>query len=448
VKIVIVNAFERGNRGDAALLSVAIQQLQEAFPGARLQITGFEEPGSRPEFDGVPNLGSVRRHVGDEHVGRSTRIARKLLALGLGATAAAPGGARLVRAVARLLPGEMRAEVGALADADLVVSLGGGYLNGKADLASDQSIAFLLLPLWLAQRFGVPTALAPQSFGPFPTPRQRAMIRRVVGDADCVVAREAISVARLEEAGVPTERVLRGVDCAFAFRSHSTRDWRAELGIPADDRLVLVTARQFLDPEAQTAYEAAMTAVCAHMLRRPGTRVVIVPQVTCAFQADDDRIVNRRIAAPLDDPRLIVLDDDRVDHHDILALYGAADFILGTRFHSVIFGLTAGVPCAAIEYDHKTRGIMEDLGLARWVVRMSEARADSLVELVDRLFLEGEQYRRYLADVRAADAARTAEFVEQLRALVPGRPSGPTEQEPSGRPAAAGSGSASSGARR
>lgn len=419
MKIVVVNAFARGNRGDAALLSVAIQQLQRAYPGAEIAIAGFEEPGEWPEFDGIPNLGSIRRYVGDEQAGRAARISRKVLAAALALIAAVPGGGAPLRALAGALPREMRAELRALAGADLVLSLGGGYLNGRADFASDLSIGFLLLPLWLAGRFGVPVVLAPQSYGPFPTRVQRAMTRRVLGASRRVVAREAISVARLAEAGVPSANLVRGVDSAFAFRSRSQRAWRSELGIAPEATVVLVTARQFLEPSAQSVYEEAMAVAVRHLLGRDGCHVVLVPQVTCTFQADDDRIVNRRIAAAVEGPGLHVLDDELIDHHDVFALYASADLILGTRFHSVIFGLVAGVPCAAIEYDHKTRGIMEDLGLGEWVVRMADARPQVLTELVDRLAAGAGAYREHLRDVLPGYSARAEEFTDLLRADVP-----------------------------
>jgi polysaccharide pyruvyl transferase WcaK-like protein len=415
MKIVIVNAFERGNRGDAALLSVAIAQVREAFPGVRVAIAGFERPEDRPEFDGTPNLGSVRRYVGDESAGRIARISRKAAALGLAAVAALPGAARPVRLLARLLPGEMRAEITALADADLVLSLGGGYLNARDDFASDLNIAFLLLPLWLAQRFKVPVVLGPQSFGPFPRRRQQAMIRRVVGAARRTVVREAISVDRLAEAGMPLDRVERGVDSAFAFRGTSRRPWRAELGVPAAAELVLVTARRYLAEPEQTRYEAAMAVTVRHLLDRPDCHVVLVPQVTCAFQGDDDRTVNARIAAAIRHPRLHVLDDAALDHHDVFALYALADAIVGTRFHSVIFGLTAGVPCLAVEYDHKTRGIMRELGLEQWVIRMSEARPESLAALADALMADRDAYRAHLAATLPDYRARAAEFTGLLR---------------------------------
>jgi colanic acid/amylovoran biosynthesis protein len=98
--------------------------------------------------------------------------------------------------------------------------------------------------------------------------------------------------------------------------------------------------------------------------------VVLIPQVTTDYLGDDDRIVERRIAGYCGSSPLRI--DERVDFRDLKGLYSACDLMLGTRFHSVIFALTSMVPCLAIEYEHKTRGIMRDLGLEEWVLPIDE----------------------------------------------------------------------------
>jgi polysaccharide pyruvyl transferase WcaK-like protein len=415
MRILVVDAFERGNRGDAALLSVLLRQGAQAYNGAELAIAGFENPQLWPEFDGVPNLGSIRRYVGEEDISRGRRVLRKLLTLAITLAATTRLSRRLLLAAAGMLPTEVRRELRAVAGADLVVALGGGYLNARDDFASDLSVFFLLLPLWLAQRFGVPVVAAPQSYGPFPRSRQRWMVRQVLSNAEVVVVREDISVRRLHEAGVDPGRLVRGVDSAFAFTSGSARRWRCELDVPTEATLVVVTARQWLAAEAQEGYEGALEAGIQHILGLPDHYVVLVPQVTCAFQEDDDRRVNARIVARIQHPRMRAITDDTFDHHEALALYAEADYIVGTRFHSVIFGLTAGVPCVAIEYDHKTRGIMRDLGLEDWVTGIAEVSPDSLVALIDRLFATRAEYvsrlksrlPRYVADAHDITFIRT-----------------------------------------
>ncbi|MGW7531878.1 polysaccharide pyruvyl transferase family protein [Amycolatopsis sp. NPDC054798] len=408
-RVVVVNAFERGNRGDAALLSVLLDQIRRALPGARISIAGFEHPARWPEFEGAPNLGSIRRYAGEENIPRLRRILRKLSLLPVVAFAAARPPRRLLLAAARLLPAEPRRELNALATADLVVSLGGGYLTGRANFASDLNILFLLLPLWLAQRFGVRVVAGPQSYGPFPRRGQRILVRHVLRRADAVLVREDISRDQLTEIGLPPRLLTRSVDSAFAFETGSDRDWRTTLDLPAHARIATVTARQWLDKAGQLRYEHALAAGVRHLLGR-GYHVVLVPQVTCAFQGDDDRVVNTRLAAGLDHPRLRVLGDDTFDHRDARALYAEAELVIGTRFHSVIFALTAHVPCLAIGYEHKTAGIMRDLGLEQWVIGIGEVRDTTLPTLLDSLIGHREDYRRHLREVLPPYARRARDL--------------------------------------
>ena len=420
MRIVIVNAFERGNRGDAALLSAMVEQVDQAYPGAEIGISGFEDPRRLPEFDGVPNLGSIRRYAGEESVNVVIRHSRKLVAVFLILALKLGLGRTLLRAAKTVLPREVASEFTALANADLVISLGGGYLRGGPDLPSDVSVAFLLLPLWIAQRFGVPVVSAPQSYGPFPTRFQSKAVRRVLSRDTVVSAREDISLNLLAEAGIPAEIMRRDVDSAFAFNCHSERDWRTELRIPVEDTIVLVTARQYLPPKEQAAYEQALAATIEHALRENGVHVILAPQVTCAYREDDDRIVQRRIAVQVPHERLLSIEDDTISHHDVMALYSAADFMVGTRFHSVIFSLLAHVPCIAISYERKGRGIMRDLDLEHWVIDMAAVTPEGLITLYDEMRSDGG-YPAMLGTLIPAYRARAAEFVDVLRAVGSGQ---------------------------
>ena len=201
MRVLIANAYVRENGGDAALLSVCIQQVRAAFPGAQIEISGMESPVVHSTFDGETVIGSVRRFVADLDIPRSRRLIRGAASLaGLGVYLAAP---RPARAFLRgRLRGELAGEVQAAATSDLVVTMGGGYMYARAGLAGYQNLLFVLLPLAIAEREGVPLACAPQSYGPFATGLQRRLVRLVLERAILVLAREEISVEHLTEAGL------------------------------------------------------------------------------------------------------------------------------------------------------------------------------------------------------------------------------------------------------
>ncbi|MEZ0092691.1 polysaccharide pyruvyl transferase family protein [Streptacidiphilus sp. EB129] len=416
MKIVVINAYVRENAGDAALLAVCLRQVGEAFPDGRVQIAGMEDAAVRPDFEGVPNLGSICRYVADGGVPKLRRILRRLVVGSLAVLALL-----MPRPVARLLlallPAEVRREADAVAGADLVVSMGGGYLYARPGLDGYQNVFFVLLPALIAQKAGVPVVFAPQSFGPFPARPQRWLVGRVLRRAVLVLAREDVSVGILADCGVTEPQVRRAVDSGFAFDPPVSTDWRARMGVDPEQPLVGITARRWLAPAAQEGYERALAAT-VDSLHADGVRVVLIPQVSTDYLDDDDRIVERRIAGYCARQPLLI--EDRVDYRDLKGMYRECSLLIGTRFHSVIFSLTSGVPCVAIEYEHKTRGIMADLGLGEWVLPIAEVTHARLWALVSALRADPEQYREAMHQRLPGYIARAERFPELLRAATTG----------------------------
>ncbi|MDH6578063.1 polysaccharide pyruvyl transferase family protein [Kitasatospora sp. MAP5-34] len=414
MNIVVVNAYVRGNAGDAALLSVCLRHIREAFPGARVEVAGMEDATVHPSFEGAANLGSIRRYVADGEVSRLRRIVRRLAAAQIAvAYLVLPVFTRSL--LLRLLPAEARREAAAVLDADLVVSMGGGYLLARPGLDGYQNIFFVLLPVLLAQLTATPVVFAPQSFGPFPARSQRWLVRRTLHRAALVLAREDVSVNELRDCGLPERQIRRAVDAGFAFAPSPSTDWRALLGLDREQPLVGVTARRWLDRAGQDRYERAL-AETIDTIQADGVRVVLIPQVSTDYLGDDDRIVESRIAAHCTSVPLRV--DDRVDYREIKSLYDECTFLIGTRFHSVIFSLTGGVPCIAIEYEHKTRGIMADLGLAEWVLPIAEVTYARLMERVTALQAGEEEYRAVLQQRVPAYVGDAERFPDLLRTAV------------------------------
>lgn len=405
--VLIVNGYVRANGGDAALLAVCVQQVRRAFPTADVFVASMEDPSVVPTYEGAVNIGSIRRYVSDDRRPLRVRLARRMvgLLLGLLYLLLPPGRARLL---GRTVPPEVQQEVKLAAECDIVISMGGGYVHGRGGLAGWQNLYFVLLPILIAQHHRRPTVFAPQSFGPFDGgPLQRRLVRSTLCRAALVVPREDKSVTALLRCGLSRAALPRGVDSAFALQVNASS---ASRRLP--DGAVGITARQWLSPHEQHRYEVAL-ARTIDLLTETGYHPVLVPQVTAAYTADDDRIVERRIAdlcatAPI---RL----DDPLPYDVLFELYGECEFFIGTRFHSVIFALLHRVPCLAIEYEHKTSGIMNDLGLGDWCIPIESASEARLTALTERLLLSRETYLAQLDDVLPDYVSRSQLFVSQLR---------------------------------
>ena len=414
MKVVIVNAYNRHNAGDAALLSALIGQIDAAFAGCDICFAGLENPGEHPEFEGVRNVGSIRRWAGEPSVARHRRVGRKGVAV---AVALAPRRALRwlsARPVDRG-PVEPLSELRAIAQADLVVGLGGGYLNGAASRAGTLNVVFLLLPVFLATRLQRPTVLAPQSYGPFGRWTQVQLVRSCLNRVGRIVVREDTSMAQLRSAGVHDRLLERGVDSAFALAGerHVIAATPDEAGHPR----VGITARAWLPGRGQEAYERSLAAFTDWLHRSRGAVVTLVPQVTSDYGDDDDRRVSRRIASYCSTEPIVI--EEQLDHPTLRAVYRSLDYVVGTRFHSVIFSLTGGTPALAIEYEHKASGIMADLGLAEWVLPMATVTTTALCDRFAALEEARSDYERQMKERLPDYEARARGFVDVLRRSVP-----------------------------
>ena len=413
--VLIVGSYARQNAGDAALLHAMILQVERAFPGCLVEIAGMEDPQLHQDFEGAPNRGSMRRYTAQEGIPRFRRAARKALVLAIGMSwFVAP--ARWYRRPSRWLPAEVRAELAAIERADLLVSLvaAGGYLQGAAQPGLGPQVIYQLLPLILAQRLGTPSVCAPQSYGPFSGRLPTWIVGRTLSRARLVLAREDVSLAELEKLRLPDGVAQRAVDSAFSLeppqQDRAGRAWRASHGVGADDVLVGLTVRRCLPAAQQACLEAELAAFVDLVHEIPGHRMVIFPQATAADQQDDDRIASRIVAGLCRGTTRPILLETEADHRGVASFIGGLDLLVGTRFHSVIFALTARVPCIAIGYEHKTRGIMRDLSLDGWVLPASGLSAARLYHQFGKLEKHRSDYLAHLDHVMPR-------YVERGRAI-------------------------------
>jgi colanic acid/amylovoran biosynthesis protein len=392
-RICIANVYYFANTGDAALLLALIAELRRVFGHPSLVALTMEEvePGETlAEVRLERSLMSLAYHTFGK------RFVKGLYTIWvIGLTMCAVPLWRRTGVLA--LPPGLRKATQSLIDADLVVTVGGGYLRGKKDLATHLGLFLMLHPIWLATMAGVPVMCHSQSIGPFGNRFQRWLTARTLSRVELLAAREDISVDALDEMGLRAPKIIRAADAGFLFETSEEVDVRTVAGLPADARVVGVTVRQWLHGEAQERYEAAVAAACDHMIRSAAAHVVFIPQVTVTELGDDDRIVGHRVADKMVQQQSVRVLDESFSPFEVKALYESLDLLVGTRFHSVIFALTACVPAIAIEYEHKTGGIMAELGLSEWVCDINTVTADQLTERFDALVDAADDYRALLA---------------------------------------------------
>ncbi len=383
MRIVILNTYSWLNKGDAAIVLGTVRAVRTVAPEADITLVSLTPEIDRPHY-AAEHLRVVAGPFGlcyAAHIPagvRGRRFVGEYLAL-LGGLLAS----RLARRpLPRWWPAGLRDLVQAIAEADVAISCGGGFWQDSWGAGVLIHVAQVLAALVA----GVPVVCLGQSVGPFRSARLRALVGHVLRRTDAVVIRESESLATVQAMRIAPERLHLGTDMAFALdrdrpvrRAGALRSGRLRVG---------VTARNWAFPHsldrqaAQRHYEDALVVALDHLLAVHDAEIVFLPQVIGPGN-DDDRLVERGLAARLKRPDRVRVVEDDLAPSELVEMLEGMDMLLATRFHSAIFAMLARVPVVAIAYEHKTTGIMRRMDLGRWIVPIETVSGARLIELIE-----------------------------------------------------------------
>lgn len=402
--IVISHVYSRANKGDAVLASVLVADLKRQYPKAKVTILALQ-PG-KDLFEGVPERASFMSYVLNNSLTPFHKLGRAVIMI-----VATLLWALWYKVTSRQawLPKPLLVAAQAYAKADLIVPVGGGHIRSQKGLLGLCNVPLLLHPLWFGAILGKPTILYSQSIGPFRTRFEEKLAAVTLRRMALIMLREDTSLALLDRLGVRNNTV-RAIDSGFLHATKHKINLRRRYGIAKNKLIVGVTVRAWLDKSGQAAYETAVAKTLDTIVSSTPAHIVFIPQVT-ANKGDDDRTVSRRVFQLMTRQSNATIIENEPDHHEIKALYNDLDLLIGTRFHSVIFSLTSYVPVVAIEYEHKTSGIMRDLGLQAWVIQIEDITAQQLTAKVNQLLAERSPYKAYLRK-------RLPTYIQQARQTI------------------------------
>lgn len=412
-RITISHVYSEDNKGDAALLSVLLSDIKKVYPKAKLTILTLDSVPVHHTFEGVPVKKSFMYYSLNKFRSRPMTLMNTLFVMNATMIWAST---KRIFGISIPLPKRLAEVCRIYENSDLVLPVGGGYLRSqKKGIGSLLNVGQLLHPYIIASLLGKPTILYTQSVGPFASKPEKWLVKRVLNT--CVTAaiiREEVSMKLLKRIGV-TIPLHRSVDSGFAFKPTTKYDLRRKLHISPTQIIFGITARQWLDETQQAKYEQALAETIDYVITKYKAKVVLIPQVTAEFHNDDDRIVHSRIASIVRHSDDVYALNNKLSHGEVKAAYNSLDFLIGTRFHSVIFALTSNVPAIAIEYEHKTGGIMHDLDLDEWVIKMHDVNPAWLKKSVDILVRNSKAYKTHLKSILPAYIRETKQPIHIVK---------------------------------
>lgn len=405
MRLLLVGNHTCGNRGDAAIARGLIQALETELPDAEIVMTS-RYPVSSSYLLNRPIENDLFYDIRFK-AGRAGNLARRALPyLLLAAVEKAPG-------AFALLPQIVRERIAYIQTFDAVIQVGGSFfvdLYGPRQF--ETSFAAILA--------GKPLLVLGHSMGPLGGKKYQRFVRALLTHSRRVTIREPISMELLKKADMPLENVRAGSDTAWlvhqsSFGQAGELPKRSRIGItvrhlaPFDKRL----------NTTQEAYELAIAAMCSRLIDEGYD---IVAGSTCTgidSYNRDDRMIALSIAGRVQNPSHFNVVMDELNDLELGALFSTCDLVVGTRLHSAIIALGAGTPAVALNYEHKSEGIMAQLGLPTLARPISALLDGSLTEHVLSLLRDIDAVRKNSAQAVAAEyrhaTAMISEAVSTIR---------------------------------
>lgn len=307
------------------------------------------------------------------------------------------------------LNGEKKKSFMIISKADAVFLKGGGFIHSFGSMTDPYFMYFSTFHFRLSTSLGKPTFVLPNSIGPLNNRIARRIATKALCGCSLVTVREMITKKYLDSINVPSEY---SPDLGFYLQPSSKdfSNYLKEIGVPLDKKKVVMTLRPYRfqghtnGNELFNQYIDGMLGLVKHLLTK-GYHVTFMAHTLGPSSHEDDRIALKDLMSRLKPEEIAMtsyIEDYELTCKDVEKIYSYFDFLVGTRFHSVIFALNVDVPAIAIAYGgNKGKGIMNVLGNDDYSIDIENVSSQSLISMFDNLEVNRGVYINNLKERKA-----------------------------------------------
>ena len=378
MKILIIGNHTCGNRGDGAIIRGLIEEVEEQQPGVNVDVMS-RFPVSSEFLLGKPFIFDwiykYQRFKGGLKAKLQNRIYKSTLKKHLVNSAESTK-------IDTRLPQEFKDYIKSLKEYDYVIQVGGSFF---VDLYGVGQFYHALCTL----ASGTPLLILGHSVGPFENKEFCDVSKLVFNRAKVLALRESVSKDLLEEKFELPRSYYEGADTAWLVRSnHVAIENAALIEFVESENTIAITLRELKPFDkrlgiSQDLYEDKYAEICNHLIRK-GFNILACSTCTGidGYQKDD-RMVALRVQKKIDFPEKFKVVLDELNDVQLGTLLSKCQLTIGTRLHSAIISMNFGTPAFALNYEHKSEGIMNQLGLPSFGTHLSELVDGSLINKVD-----------------------------------------------------------------
>ena len=318
----IVGNYGNNNSGDEAILEGILIQLKEVYNIEREEITVFS---NQPEL------------MSEKYGVKSAKLYYKNKNALLTAATTISKNKSIIR------------------DLDLLIIGGGGIYM---DLYGREAFIFGMYG-WLAKLSKTPVVLYGVGAGPILTQIGKVILRSLAHLSKLVTVRDPKSKELMRSIGVKSEIYEIGDP---AFRLNVPKDVKkSNKGLQVGVTAVPYHHISYWPTEDKEKYQNYIKGM-ANNLDNLLTKYPDAQINFFATKHPQDSMVTEEIQKLMTYKERTKVNNNDLNHNEIVEFEGKQDLIIGTRLHSLILALVTNTPIIAVSYHHKVNDFMEMIG--------------------------------------------------------------------------------------
>ena len=319
---------------------------------------------------------------------------------------------------------------------DLIISSGGGYFWTNRKWIPGPMFFQNYIHVRIALLLKRPVLFFPQSIGPFYNRMASNMMSGLLSHKKTIkiFAREMISYGWAKKLMNKPERLKKIDLCPDMALLLENKPLRKSPGPAQGEKrpIIALTLRKWAFPglgkkqkkDYHKKYLAELEKFCHDYHYSEGAAFVIFPQSRGPGNFENDQMISKTFFSRLKK----IIPVSHIFYHDlpdatspftIIDLLSRSDVALTTRLHSALFALIAGTPAVSFAYQHKSEGIMKELGFEDLCLDIEKIDSGKIKSMVSFILQNKDKTRmmtnRRLMEMRRMINDRLAESLKPFK---------------------------------
>lgn len=256
----------------------------------------------------------------------------------------------------------------------------------------------------LAILSGSPLVLFPQSIGTFNSRTTRFIARSILNRSKMIMVREKITENHLIEIGVNENLISNVPDMAFLLGTadeETVNDILKKEGIKKEimkqKNVIGISVRTDMailsnQPRNEESYVEMMTRMANFMTEKMDSIVIIVPNATLTEGYDNKSLGN--VIRDKTNNEYVFSINGEYTAEELKGIIKKCDIFVGAMMHTIIAAISMNIPSISLAYSHKSHGIMESVGLGKYVIDFRETSYENLMNEIEYLWINKNKIKK------------------------------------------------------